>query len=397
MTPLSPSLAATIASPVSEARRWLVAAPADRRVIDVSQGAPAAPPPEPLRAEMARIVMEEPAAHLYGAVLGLPALREAVAERWSLEGSRVAPSQVAITSGCNQAYVTAIATLASPGDNVILPLPWYFNNAMWLTQQGMEPRGLPCGEGLIPDPDAAAELIDARTRAVVLVSPNNPAGVAYPAETLRGFMDLCRARGLALILDETYRDFDARPAPVHDLMADPDWADTLIRLYSFSKAYRLTGHRVGAMIAHEDRLAQAEKVLDCVTICATGLGQRAALWGMRHLEDWLVGERAEVLARERAAREMVGRLPGWSVEGAGAYFAYLRHPFEAPSDAVARDLVAREGVLMLPGTTFGPEGSGRRHLRMAIANLDVPGIGALGARLAAFTEASAALPAGLRA
>src|SRR5690606_16016064 len=100
-----------------------------------------------------------------------------------------------------------------------------------------------------------------RTRAIVLVSPNNPGGAEYPAETLRAFRDLARRRGIALILDETYRDFDSRTGPAHDLFADPDWDEVLVQLYSFSKAYRLTGHRVGAMAASPRLLAEAEKFL----------------------------------------------------------------------------------------------------------------------------------------
>ena len=209
----------------------------------------------------------------------------------------------------------------------------------------------------------------------------------YPAETLAAFADLARDRGIALILDETYRDFHSATDPVHGLLAEPGWAETVIQLYSFSKAYRLTGHRVGAMLACEERLAQAEKVLDCVTICPPALGQRAALWGMRNLRRWLAGERAEILSRAGAMREAVAGLPGWEVEGLGAYFAYLRHPFEAPSDRVARALVARAGVLALPGTMFAPPGEGERHLRVAFANLDAAGIEVLAGRLAEVTAA----------
>ena len=376
--------------PVMEARRWVEgrAFPADRPLVNVSQAAPVEPPPEPLRAEMARIVAEDAGAHLYGPVLGLPALRAEVAHRWSEDyGGAVVPEQVAITAGCNQAFATAVATLAAPGDNVILPVPWYFNHRMWLDQTGVEARALPTGPGLVPDAAAAEPLIDARTRAVALVTPNNPAGVEYPAATLRAFFELARDRGLALILDETYRDFHSRPDPVHDLFAEPDWPGTLIQLYSFSKAYRLTGHRVGAMVADAERLAQAEKVLDTVTICPPQLGQRAALWGMRNLRQWLAGERAEILARGEAIRAAVAALPGWEIEGSGAYFAYLRHPFDAPSDRVARALVEEAGVLALPGTMFAPEGGGERHLRVAFANLDRAGIEVLARRLAGVSGA----------
>ena len=139
------------------------------------------------------------------------------------------------------------------------------------------------------------------------------------------------------------------------------------------------------MIAAEERLAQAEKVLDCVTICAPQLGQRAALWGMRNLRGWLASERREILARGAAMREAVERLPGWTIDGSGAYFAYLRHPFAAPSDRVARALLEEAGVLALPGTMFAPDGLGERHLRVAFANLDAPGIERLAGRLAAVT------------
>ena len=386
--PLNPALARTAMPPVMEARRWVegLAFAPDLPLINVSQAAPVDPPPAPLRAEMARLVEEDPGAHLYGPVLGLPDLRAEIAARWSeIYAGAVEPSQVAITSGCNQAFTTAMATLAGPGDNAVLPVPWYFNHKMWLDQTGVEARPLPAGPGLVPDAAEAERLIDERTRAIVLVSPNNPAGVEYPAPTLRAFLDLARERGVALIVDETYRDFHSAPDPVHDLFADPGWAGTLIQLYSFSKAYRLTGHRVGAMVAHEARLAQAEKVLDTVAICAPQLGQRAALWGMRNLARWLAGERAEILARGAAMRAAVADLPGWAVEGSGAYFAYLRHPFEAPSDQVARALVAEAAVLALPGTMFAPEGGGERHLRVAYANLDAAGIGRLARRLAAVT------------
>ncbi|MCK0166999.1 aminotransferase [Jannaschia sp. S6380] len=388
---VTPTLAATPAPPVMEARRWIegVAFPADRPLLNLSQAAPADPPPEPLRRAIAEIALTDAEAHLYGPVLGLPELRARVAADWSRAYSGdVAPAQVAITSGCNQAFTAAIATLAGPGDNVILPAPWYFNHRMWLQMSGVAPRVLEAGADLLPDAEAAAALIDDRTRAIVLVSPNNPGGVEYPAATLAAFRDLARSRGIALIVDETYRDFDARDGAPHDLFADPDWDDTLIQLYSFSKAYRLTGHRVGAICASPARLAEVEKWLDTVTICPNSIGQRAALWGMENLSDWLAGERREILARRAAMIDGFTALPDWTLLGCGAYFAYVRHPFDAPSDDVARDLVRRASLLVLPGTMFGPlraeGGTGRAEatLRIAFANADLAGITTLFDRLA---------------
>ncbi|MDT8853652.1 aminotransferase [Paracoccaceae bacterium Fryx2] len=384
--PLNPAMAATSPPPVMEARRWLdgVTFPPDRPLINVSQAAPVESPPLGLRQALAEAALNDPAAHLYGPVLGLPALRAEIAQQWSAAyGGTITPDQVAITQGCNQAFTAVMSTLAGAGDAVILPTPWYFNHKMWLDMQGVTTIPLPTGPTLIPDAALAASLITPRTRAIVLVSPNNPGGVEYPAATLAAFRDLARAHDLALIVDETYRDFDSRSGAPHDLFADPGWDDTLIHLYSFSKAYRLTGHRVGAIVAAPARLAEVEKFLDTVAICPSQLGQIGALWGMRNLGQWLAGERAEILARRAAMIEGFAALPDWRLLGCGAYFAYVEHPFALPSDLLARRLVTEAGLLMLPGTMFQPEGAaaGKRQLRIAFANVDATGIAEMFRRL----------------
>lgn len=387
--PLNPAFAATEPPPVMEARRWIegVSFPADRPLINVSQAAPVDSPPLGLRQALADAALNDPQAHLYGPVLGLPALREEIAAQWSpTYGGSISPAQVAITQGCNQAFCTVMATLAGPGDEVILPTPWYFNHKMWLDMASVKTVALDTGPTLIPSAEAAAALVTDRTRAIVLVSPNNPGGVEYPAETLSAFRDLARAKGLALIVDETYRDFDSRTGAPHDLFQDPDWDQTLIQLYSFSKAYRLTGHRVGAVVASTARLAEVEKFLDTVAICPSQLGQIGALWGMRNLSQWLAGERDEILARRRAMVEGFASLPDWKLLGCGAYFAYVEHPFDMPSDQLCKRLVTEASLLMLPGTMFQPEGSeaGKRQIRIAFANVDAKGIAEVIRRLRAF-------------
>ncbi|MCZ8153818.1 MAG: aminotransferase [Rhodobacteraceae bacterium] len=386
--PLNPAMAATDPPPVMEARRWLQGAtfPADRPLINVSQAAPVDPPPLGLRQALADAALTNDAAHLYGPVLGLPELRAEIAAQWSAAyGGTVTAEETAITQGCNQAFTAVMSTLAGAGDEVILPTPWYFNHKMWLDMQGVKAVPLAAGPGLIPEAEAAARLITPRTRAIVLVSPNNPGGSEYPAETLAAFRDLARANNLALIVDETYRDFDSRSGRPHDLFTDPDWSDTLIQLYSFSKAYRLTGHRVGAIVASPARLAEVEKFLDTVAICPSQLGQIGALWGMQNLAQWVAGERAEILARRAAMTTGFAALPDWKLLGCGAYFAYVEHPYPMASDALAKRLVHEASILMLPGTMFQPDThpEGARQLRIAFANIDASGITQMFQRLAA--------------
>ncbi len=382
--------ATTFAPPVMEARRWLdgVHFPPERPLINVSQAAPVDPPPQSLRQVMADVALGRDDAHLYGPVLGLPELRTELAKQTSaLYGGTVRAEQVAITSGCNQAFAAAIAALCAEDDEVILPTPWYFNHKMWLDMSGVNSVALSTGPDMLPDPDKAEALITPRTRAIALVSPNNPAGVEYPADLLMAFAKLARGHGIKLIVDETYRDFHAVSGAPHPLFTDPQWADTLIHLYSFSKAYRLTGHRVGAIIAQEALLAEVEKFLDTVAICPGQIGQHAALAGMQTLGQWLAGERDEILTRRAAIADGFHRLSdkGWQLLGLGAYFAYMKHPFDISAADLAPKMVRDQGVLCLPGTMFYPQDdpSGASELRIAFANLDVNGIDVLFDRLAA--------------
>ena len=379
---------ATFPPPVMEAHRWLegVAFPEDRPLINVSQAAPVDPPPLPLRQAMAEFAVSQDSAHLYGPVLGNDDLRsELSAQIGSHYAARVITNQVAITSGCNQAFSAVISAITDQGDEVILPTPWYFNHKMWLDMVGVISADLPTDDELLPDPDKARSLITDKTRAIVLVTPNNPAGVEYPSDLMRDFYELAQAKGLRLIIDETYRDFDSRSGPPHDLFQQRSWDSTLVHLYSFSKAYRLTGHRVGAIATSAALLTEIEKFLDTVAICPGQIGQFAALWGLQNLSQWVADEREEILHRRAAINEGMPRLAnnGWRLLGLGAYFAYLEHPFDIASDELAKHLVAEAGILLLPGTMFMPahDANGKRQIRIAFANLNRAGIAELFDRL----------------
>lgn len=379
---------ATFAAPISESRKWLngLSFPPERPLLNVSQAAPVDPPPLALREAMADYVLTQPDAHLYGAVLGNEDLRGALAENIARRyNGTVDAKQVAITTGCNQAFAASIAALTTQGDEVILPTPWYFNHKMWLDMAGVRAVPLPTPTSLLPDPDQARALITPRTRAIALVSPNNPCGVEYPTDLIARFRDLAREHGIKLLMDETYRDFHSQTGAPHDLFSDPDWDDTLVHLYSFSKTYRLTGHRVGAIVTSPALLEQIERFLDTVTICPTPVGQFGALWGLQNLDQWVAGERLEILDRRAAIQDGFGPLAnqGWQLLGLGAYFAYVQFPFDIPAQDFAKSLVRDAGILLLPATMFTPEGdkSGDRQLRIAFANINRAEIGTLFERL----------------
>ena len=374
-----------------EVMGWARAAefPPDRPLLNLSQAAPVDPPPPPLIQAMAEAALNDASSHLYGPVLGDDPLREEIAAQWSDHyAASIDPTEVAVTAGCNQAFCTAVMTLCSAGDQVMLPVPWYFNHKMWLDMNGVEAVPVRCTEGMLPDLDAARAAMGPKVKAIALVSPNNPSGAEYPADLLDDFYALARAHGACLILDETYRDFHSADEPPHRLFNHPDWRDGFIHLYSFSKTFHLTGHRVGAIATGASRLAEGEKFLDTVTICPARLGQIGALWGLRNLSDWVAEERREILARRDAVRHTFAEvLPDWRVSGAGAYFAWVQPPFGIAAHELARRLVEEQSLLVLPGTMFCPDAGdwgGAQSLRIAFANADLDGIAEMGRRLAAF-------------
>ncbi len=127
----------------------------------------------------------------------------------------VAVDRVAVTAACNQAFCLATMALTEPGDEVLLPLPWYFNHDMWLRSQGAAPVYLEPGPDMAPDYAAAEAAITAATPAIILVTPNNPTGAVYPPALIDSFFELARDRGLALVIDETYREFREHSDPSH--------------------------------------------------------------------------------------------------------------------------------------------------------------------------------------
>ena len=363
--------------PVLEVKNWLSNPDLQpsKPLIDVSEAAPTEPPPEKMLEFMANKILCDNAVNTYGPVLGLDELRESLASKWSRQyQGKVSKENVAVTSGCNQAFCASISSFTSENDEVIIPTPWYFNHHMWLQMAGVKSIPLETDANMNPILEKAEALITDRTRAIVLVSPNNPSGAIYSNQLLQKFFDLCKSNQIRLIIDETYKDFHPNASQPHTLLENNNWDQVLTILYSFSKTYRMTGHRIGALLTSKENLIEIEKALDTFTVCPPQLGQYAANWGLNNLEAWAAERRTEILQRAKHFSEKFQPLSaaGWSLRGCGAYFAFVEHPFEDESNILAPLILRDQGILLMPGTMFYPKHNplGSRSFRIAFANID---------------------------
>ncbi|MBG1231680.1 aminotransferase [Aestuariivirga litoralis] len=380
---VSPRLSSVEFPPIAEALSWVNGRQSNRELLNLCQAVPSYPPAETLQDEFARLV-HLPGMGGYTEILGITELREAFASHLaSSYAARVASKDVGITTGCNQAFAAAVMAIAEPGDNIIMPAPYYFNHQMWLGMLGVAitPISAFSPGGAWPSAADAKAAITPKTRAIMLCTPNNPSGAIYPASVLKEFYDVAREADIALIIDETYKDFRPDATPAHALLNEPDWRDRLIQLFSFSKIYALAGYRLGAMVAGAEVMHQATKVLDTMTICPPQVSQRGVLFALKELDEWKQGKKA-LMAERLAAMRAAFTKPGLKYEliSSGAYFAYVKHPFEGEgSRVVAKRLAQEHDVLCLPGAMFG-EGQ-EDYLRFAFANVDKDKMSLLAERL----------------
>ena len=362
---------ATQRPPVMEVRNWVkLHGVSDTPLLNLSQAAPMSPPPDSLLKFLSEqaLLTEN---HLYGDVLGDIPLREKIVSVWNKEySSTLCINNVAITSGCNQAFCAALSTIASAGDSILVPVPWYFNHEMWLTLQGIKIIPLPCDINMNPDIGIAKRLIDKKTKAIVMVTPNNPTGIEYPSDLIKKFSNLARDNNIKLIIDETYKNFGNKQS---NILYKGKWSDHLIQLYSFSKVYRLTGHRVGLMVASKSFMKQVEKFLDTTTICPNRLAQKAAYFGLLNLQEFMKEEKLKIKKLKDTFEKELSFLPNWTLLGIGGYFAYLGYNSTLGSISVAKKLLADQNILTIPGDMFFPKSKNlfikeRRSIRIAFAN-----------------------------
>lgn len=307
----------------------------------------------------------------YGPMQGDPPLLEALAAHLQRQhGLDLDGAALLVTAGSNMAFQVLMQVLCDPGDEVIIPAPWYFNHVMAVQIAGGVPV-LP-DAGLIPDPDILAAAVGPRTRAIVTVSPNNPSGVVIPPERLAAINTLCASRGLLHISDEAYAAFVHGSVPHWSPAAAAGAAAHTVTLQSFSKAYGMAGWRLGYAALPQRLLAALAKVQDTNLICPPRLNQRAALAALAAGPAWLEPKlqqlrqrRQRLLAVLAEAREQ--GLPATLLRDPdGAFYALLQLRTPLTGLQLVERLIREHGVAALPGESFGlPAAGGAAVLRLS--------------------------------
>jgi aspartate/methionine/tyrosine aminotransferase len=355
--------------------RWTAETPG---TISLGQGIVSyGPPPEAV--EAVRRFGGSLEDHRYGPVEGIPSLTEALEIKLASENHiAVRPtSRLVVTAGGNLAFMNAVLAVTDPGDEVILPAPFYFNHEMAVMMAGGRPVPVATTTEYQLDLDAIAGAVTDRTRAIVTISPNNPTGAVYREDDLRAVNALCRDRGLVHVHDETYEYFLYDDATHFSPGSIEGAAGHTISLFSMSKAYGLASWRVGYMVIPESLWDAMNKIQDTLLICAPTVSQVAALAALGIGRRYACANLGTLAAMRRTIENALTAplVPCDVPPAGGAFYFFVRLGASLDSLTVAERLIREHRVAVVPGSAFGDRCC---SMRVSYGALD-PGAAAEGA------------------
>ena len=324
--------------------------------ISLGQGVVHYGPPPEARQGVERF-FQDPDNHKYKSESGIPALIDAFRVKMEVEnGIRIGDgNRVIVTAGSNMGFLNAVLAIADPGDEVILPVPYYFNHEMAVTMANCRPVLVPTDVEYRLRLDALEAAITPRTRAILTVSPNNPTGVVYSEESLRAVNALCLAHGLYHISDEAYEYFVYDGARHFSPGSVPGSEGHTITLHTLSKTYGFASWRIGSMVIPAHLNEAVKKAQETNVICPPVISQFAALGT---LAAGAAFRAPKIAALARTREVFLGELEAlrglYDVSASeGAIYLFLHLHTDAHPMTVVERLVREYGVAVLPGTDFG--------------------------------------------
>ena len=333
-------------------------------VISLGQSVPFfGPPPQMLDAVRNALDSFGPRLHTYGPDAGIPELREPLAVKLrDFNGVSFDPeTQLLVTPGSNQAFMVVMTTILEPGDEVAIASPYYFNHHMAIELCGGVVREIQLSEedGFQMTMEDVEAALTEHTRAVVIISPNNPTGTVYRPEEIATITRELTERGIYVISDDAYEVFCYDGASHTSVAGLADSTDNVITLGSLSKTFGMTGWRIGYIAASAELCRQALKVQDAMAICAPIISQVAATAALEQMPGYPLGMIAELDERRSILENTLDNIPAlhWNKTD-GALFAMVRADIGGEDRELAWELLDRAEVLTVPGSAFGRQWEG---------------------------------------
>ncbi|WP_104100755.1 pyridoxal phosphate-dependent aminotransferase [Cryobacterium sp. M96] len=350
---------------------------ADRPVISFAAGEPDFPTPEHI-VEAALLAVRDPKNHRYTPAAGLPDLREAIAAKTLRDsGLAISPSQVVVTNGGKQAVYQAFATLLDPGDEVLVPTPY------WTTY----PESIRLAGGVQVDVFAGSdqsylvtvEQLEAartpRTKVLLFVSPSNPTGAVYSPEQTKAIGEWAEEHGLWIVSDEIYQNltYDGVRA-ISIVEAVPTLADRTILVNGVAKTYAMTGWRLGWMVGPQDAMKAAANLQSHLSSNVSNISQRAGIAALNGPQDAAIAMRDAFDRRRQVIVAELNTIPGIvTPTPQGAFYVYpdvtglLGRTWGGVTPTTSLELadliLDQAEVAVVPGEAFGPSG----YLRFSYA------------------------------
>ncbi|MCO6429652.1 MAG: aminotransferase class I/II-fold pyridoxal phosphate-dependent enzyme [Deltaproteobacteria bacterium] len=338
--------------------------------VSLAQGIPSFSTPSVIR-DFVREKIAEGACDKYSLTIGLTELREEISLALQKEGLSFDPeSEILATAGSIEGITASILAITEPGDEVIIPSPSYVSYRGALAIGRCKPVFVPLDEDKNFDfhVDHIRSAINRRTKAILYCSPNNPTGTLYSEKATRELMKLAEAHNLYVLVDEVYKDFYYTDDKHFSPTLIPAVRNRVIRVCSFSKAFAMTGWRIGFVHCDRSLMGGIVKYHDAMVTCAPVASQYGAIAALRFGDSYLKGFIEQFRARRAYALKVLDSLShviDYQLPKA-TYFVFPRIKDTVPlchdSTKLAYDILKKCCVATVPGAAFGP--SGESHLRI---------------------------------
>lgn len=303
----------------------------------------------------------------YTSSYGIMELREAISSKMnSFNGVRATPKNVLVTP-TKFSLNLAVMSLLNPGDEAILPEPFYLSYPDIVRLHGGKVLPSPTDSNYSFDLDDMRKLVTPRTRMIIISNPTNPTGRVYSEKELKELSDFVLEHNLFLLSDEIYEDliFEGKmfsPASSEEMF------DRTITVGGFSKSYAMTGWRIGYMVASEDIIKASNKIQQQTITCAPSISQYASIAAIK---DRNTPKKFNEVFRKR--RDLVHKLISESKSLSmrrpdGTFYAFVKYEGSEPSDSFAERLLNEKLVVVTPGSAFGNQGE--HHFRLSFATDD---------------------------